>query len=123
MAMVGESLRGSDGARLPLLLQGYFSDRSGSLDALLAVAEGALRRHCKQQPTGSRAHHPTWVFKVGGAGVSPGKRGPTGRQHHEQLLDAWEMTHALCLRMGLTDVEAVQARHRKLAQDASTNAG
>ena len=41
----------------------------------------------------------------------------------EQLLDAWEMTHALCLRMGLTDVEAVQARHRKLPKDASTTAG
>ena len=123
MAMVGEVCVGVTVQGYRSLLQGYFSDESGSLDALLRQWQKAPRRHCKQQPTGSRAHHPTLVFKVGGAGVSPGKREyPPEGNIREQLLDAWEMTHALCLRMGLTDVEAVQERHRK-PKDASTNAG
>ena len=54
--------------------------------------------------------------------LEKGEYPPEGSTH-EQLLDAWEMTHALCLRMGLTDVEAVQTRHSKQSQDASAIAG
>ncbi len=107
------------------LLQGYFSDESGSLDALLqAMAEGP------QETLQAAAHG----FKGASSNLGfsklaalafhleKGEYPPEGSTH-EQLLDAWEMTHALCLRMGLTDVEAVQARHRKLPKDASTTAG
>lgn len=35
------------------------------------------------------------------------------------LLEAWDMTHALCLRMGLTDVAAIQERHRPVPKASS----
>ena len=40
------------------------------------------------------------------------ENGRSLREAHTQLLATWEMTHALCLRMGLTDVENALDRHR-----------
>lgn len=40
------------------------------------------------------------------------ENGRSLREAHTQLLADWEMTHALCLRMGLTDVQNVLDRHR-----------
>ena len=125
MAMVGEVCVGVTVQGYRSLLQGYFSDESGSLDALLqAMAEGP------QETLQAAAHG----FKGASSNLGfsklaalafhleKGEYPPEGSTR-EQLLDAWEMTHALCLRMGLTDVEAVQARHSKQPQDASATAG
>lgn len=114
MSMIGDVCIGVSAQGYRSLLHSFFQDESGALDALLAAIDGA--------PTELRA--PAHAFKGAAAnlgfhklasialtleknGVAPDEASAT----RSELLDAWTMAHALCQRMGLTDVAAVHERH------------
>lgn len=116
MAMVGDVCVGISAQGYRSLLGSYFSDESGALDALLQAL-----RQAEQEP-GLNLRSPAHAFKGAAAnlgfhklaalalhleknGVEPADA-PEARQ---QLLDAWCMAHALCLRMGFTDVDTLTA--------------
>lgn len=125
MAMVGEVCVGVTVQGYRSLLQGYFSDESGSLDALLQAMAKGPQETLQAAAHGFKGASSNLGFSKLAAlafHLEKGEYPPEGNIR-EQLLDAWEMTHALCLRMGMTDLEAVQARHSKQPQDASATAG
>lgn len=121
MAMVGEVCVGVTVQGYRSLLQGYFSDESGSLDALLRALSGS-----DQEALRAAAHG----FKGASANLGFAKLAALAFQFEKSeylpeidnrahLLEAWDMTHALCLRMGLTDVAAIQERHRHVPKASS----
>eukprot|EP01034_Spumella_vulgaris_P012003 gene12003-15265_t len=98
------------------LLQGYFSDESGSLDALLQALQEGEPESLRAAAHGFKGASANLGFqKLADLAFELEKHEENGRsfrEAHTQLLAAWEMTHALCLRMGLTDVETALDRHR-----------
>lgn len=120
MCMVGEVCVGVTVQGYRSLLQGYFSDESGSLDALLQALSEGDRESLRAAAHGFKGASANLGFSKLAAlafHLEKGEQQPDDGTR-EQLLDAWDMTHALCLRMGLTDVEALQERHRKSPQQA-----
>lgn len=114
MSMIGDVCIGVSAQGYRSLLHSFFHDESGTLDALLAAIDSA--------PMDLRA--PAHAFKGAAAnlgfhklasialtleknGVGPDETTAT----RIDLLEAWTMAHALCQRMGLTDVASVHERH------------
>ncbi|WP_158236322.1 ATP-binding protein [Acidovorax sp. 62] len=116
MPMVGEVCIGVNVQGYRSLLQGYFSDESGSLDALLQALQEGKPESLRAAAHGFKGASANLGFqKLADLAFELEKHEENGRslrEAHTQLLAAWEMTHALCLRMGLTDVENVLDRHR-----------
>lgn len=116
MPMVGEVCIGVTVQGYRSLLQGYFSDESGSLDALLQALQGGEPESLRAAAHGFKGASANLGFqKLADLAFELEKHEENGKSLHEartQLLAAWEMTQALCLRMGLTDVEHVLDRHR-----------
>lgn len=116
MPMVGEVCIGVNVQGYRSLLQGYFSDESGSLDALLQALQEGEPESLHAAAHGFKGASANLGFqKLADLAFELEKHEENGislREAHTQLLTAWEMTHALCLRMGLTDVENVLDRHR-----------
>jgi CheY-like chemotaxis protein/HPt (histidine-containing phosphotransfer) domain-containing protein/two-component sensor histidine kinase len=114
MAMVGEVCIGISLPGYQTLLQSYFSDESGSLDAVLAALESGDYPELRAAAHGFKGASANLGFQrlaelaleleKAEHGASP--------EANNNLLAAWEMTHALCLRMGLTHVPEVLERHR-----------
>jgi HPt (histidine-containing phosphotransfer) domain-containing protein len=114
MAMVGEVCIGISLQGYQTLLQSYFSDESGSLDAVLAALESGDYPELRAAAHGFKGASANLGFQrlaelaleleKAEHGASP--------EANNNLLAAWEMTHALCLRMGLTHVPEVLERHR-----------
>lgn len=118
MAMVGDVCIGVSAQGYRSLLRSFFSDESGALDALLQ----ALQEVKEECPNGLR--DPAHAFKGAAANLGFHKLATLALQLEKTritpaeapaaragLLDAWAIAHALCLRMGLTDVESVLERH------------
>jgi HPt (histidine-containing phosphotransfer) domain-containing protein len=116
MHMVGEVCIGVNLQGYRSLLQGYFSDESGSLDALLQALQEGEPESLRAAAHGFKGASANLGFqKLADLAFELEKHEENGRsfrEAHTQLLAAWEMTHALCLRMGLTDVETALDRHR-----------
>lgn len=117
MATVGDVCIGVSAQGYRSLLRSFFSDESGALDALLQAL------HQLEQTPGHNLHGPAHAFKGAAANLGFHKLAALALQLEKngmepantpairaELLDAWSMAHALCLRMGLTDVEAVHER-------------
>lgn len=123
MPMVGEVCVGVTVQGYRTLLQSYFTDESGSLDALLAALHGADQEGVRATAHGFKGASAnlgfhrlaTLAFQLEKQEYSEGSRDEV----RERLLQSWEMTHALCVRMGLTDVEAIAERHRLPADGTS----
>jgi two-component system, sensor histidine kinase len=116
MAMIGDVCIGVSAHGYRSLLHSFFQDESGALDSLLGAIDST--------PTDLRA--PAHAFKGAAAnlgfhklasialqleknGVAPDEASAT--RTRIELLEAWSMAHALCQRMGLTDLASVQERH------------
>ena len=116
MPMVGEVCIGVNVQGYRSLLQGYFSDESGSLDALLQALQEGEPESLRAAAHGFKGASANLGFqKLADLAFELEKHEENGRslrEAHTQLLADWEMTHALCLRMGLTDVQNVLDRHR-----------
>ena len=116
MQMVGEVCIGVNLQGYRSLLHGYFSDESGSLDALLHALQEGQSSDLRATAHGFKGASANLGFqKLADLAFELEKHGENGASLDEartQLLAAWEMTHALCLRMGLTDIENVLDRHR-----------
>ncbi len=114
MSIVGDVCIGVSAQGYRSLLHSFFNDESGALDALLAAVDTT--------PSDLRA--PAHAFKGAAANLGFHKLASIALQLEKNgaateeattsrvaLLDAWSMAHALCLRMGLTDIACVQERH------------
>ncbi|BEU97092.1 response regulator [Acidovorax sp. DW039] len=123
MPMVGEVCVGVTVQGYRSLLQSYFTDESGSLDAMLAALKGADQEEVRATAHGFKGASANLgfhrlaalAFQLEKQEYSEGSRD----EIRDRLLQSWEMTHALCVRMGLTDVEAIAERHRLSADETS----
>ncbi len=118
MAMVGDVCVGISAQGYRSLLRSYFSDESGALDALVHAL------HQAEQEPGLNLRSPAHTFKGAAANLGfhklaalashlekNGVEAANAAKVRTEFLDAWEMAHALCLRMGLTDVQTLATRH------------
>jgi signal transduction histidine kinase/DNA-binding NarL/FixJ family response regulator/HPt (histidine-containing phosphotransfer) domain-containing protein len=116
MPMVGEVCIGVTVQGYRSLLQSYFTDESGSLNALLQALQAQDAKELQAAAHGFKGASANLGFhQLAALAFQLEKHESTGHTPEDartQLLAAWEMTHALCLRMGLTDVEAVLEQHR-----------
>lgn len=118
MAMVGDVCIGVSAQGYRSLLRSFFYDESGALDALLhALREIEEERlHSLRDPAhafkGAAAN--LGFHKLAALALHLEKRNIAPAEVPEvrtELASAWAMAHALCLRMGLTDVESVLEQH------------
>lgn len=116
MTMVGEVCIGVSAEGYRTLLRSFFSDESGALDALLLALDepGHDLRGSAHAFKGASANlgfrklaAMALALEQQSAPAEPGVNHST----RNELLSAWETAHALCLRMGLTDVAAPHGRH------------
>lgn len=114
MTMVGEVCIGVSAEGYQALLRSFFFDESGALDALLHALQDARRD----------LRGPAHAFKGAAANLGFRKlaemalaleqrdaQGGPPPVLPEDLLGAWDTAHALCRRMGLTDVETPYTRN------------
>lgn len=112
--MIGDVCIGVSAQGYRSLLHSFFQDESGALDALLAAIDSAtvdLRApaHAFKGAAANLGFHKlaSIALQLEKNGVGPDETTAT----RTELLEAWTMAHALCQRMGLTDVASVHERH------------
>lgn len=118
MAMVGDVCIGVSAQGYRSLLRSYFTDESGAFDALLQALQQAHQapEHSLRDPAHSfkGAAANLGFHKLAALALHLEKNGVEPAEAltvRAELLDAWGMAHSLCLRIGLTDVEAPLERH------------
>ncbi len=115
MKMVGEVCIGVSAKGYRSLLGSFFQDESGAMDALLLAMrntgspELSSTAHAFKGAAANLGFHRLAAMALSLEKAQPGS--DTGLPSPDELLEAWGMAHALCLRMGLTDIEALQERH------------
>lgn len=114
MSMIGDVCIGVSAQGYRSLLHSFFQDESGALDALLDAIDSTptdLRAsaHAFKGAAANLGFH-----KLASIALQIEKNGVTADETtatRSELLDAWTMAHALCQRMGLTDVASIHERH------------
>ena len=115
MKMVGEVCIGVSAQGYRSLLGSFFQDESGAMDALLLAMRSQGSRelsttaHAFKGAAANLGFHRLAAMALSLEKAQPGSE--SGLPSPNDLLDAWAMAHALCLRMGLTDIEALHERH------------
>lgn len=114
MSMIGEVCIGVSAQGYAALLRSFFNDESGALDSLLGALQDpeADLRSAAHAFKGAAAN--LGFCKLAGMALELEKNGmpkTDARTRHHELLEAWNMAHAMCHRMGFSDVPSVQERH------------